>query len=286
MGSQHYISWEGSGITNVSLKLSLDNGASYPYTVVITTSESTKTYLWTIPDYPTIEAKIKIQEVGGSISDESNAKFTITPEGTAPSIEVTSPATGAQWKVADTNNITWTSSGEIPFVKIEYSKDNFVTDVNTVITSTENDGSFGWEVANDVSDTVKIRISKVGSAEVAGTSGAFGILQPRNEEGELEPGSHVLSYPSVFSPLSGGNVRIVYRLTSNTRIRLYLFDISGQVAWSRAYEPGDNGGRKGYNELTWDGGLDFGGLVGNGVYVLRVTRQGKVIGTGHIVVVD
>ena len=62
--------------------------------------------------------------------------------------------------------------------------------------------------------------------------------------------------------------------------------ISGKVTWTKKYAPRANGGRTGYNEIKWNGISDFGGYAGNGIYVYKIVSQGKVIGTGKMVVYD
>ena len=60
-------------------------------------------------------------------------------------------------------NITWaTSSGTIPNVKLEYSADEFVNDINAISASAPNTGSYAWVPA--ARETFKIRISGIPTA--------------------------------------------------------------------------------------------------------------------------
>ena len=76
-----------------------------------------------------------------------------------PSITVLTPNGGEEWRVGSTQEITWSSVNVDGDIQIRYSKDNFVSDFHTITPSTENNGSFMWEIPEDESETVRIRIS-------------------------------------------------------------------------------------------------------------------------------
>ena len=80
------------------------------------------------------------------------------PKEVTPSLTLTSPNGGEVWVVGTDRNISWTSTGAIANVKLEYSKDNFVN-ATTIIASTPNDGTHSWTIPNDPSITVKVRVS-------------------------------------------------------------------------------------------------------------------------------
>jgi hypothetical protein len=84
-----------------------------------------------------------------------NEIYRYTPER---DITVTSPNGGENLFVGDTFEITWTSEGDIDFVKIEYSVNNGI-DWTEIKASTYNDGSYDWIVPNDISDQCQVRIS-------------------------------------------------------------------------------------------------------------------------------
>ncbi len=94
-------------------------------------------------------------------------------------------------------------------------------------------------------------------------------------------------YPTPFSPLTkGGEAIISYELNVDAPISIYMYDIAGEVVWTRKFGSRTEGGRAGYNEVKWNGITDFGGYAGNGIYVYRIVSQGKLIGTGKLVVYD
>jgi hypothetical protein len=65
---------------------------------------------------------------------------TITPSLIPKTITITSPNGGENWIVGSNQIITWTSSGTVGNVRIEYSTNNGAS-WSTVIGSTANDGS-------------------------------------------------------------------------------------------------------------------------------------------------
>jgi outer membrane protein assembly factor BamB len=62
--------------------------------------------------------------------------------------------------------ITWEWTGAIDNVKIEYSTDGFVSDINTIVDSTLCDGAFHWAPPDLNTDTFRIRISNVDNPSV------------------------------------------------------------------------------------------------------------------------
>src|SRR5439155_20479600 len=103
---------------------------------------------------------------------------------------LSAPNGAEEWVVGSTRKITWTTTGStIANVKLEYSKDNFAT--ATVITaSTPNASFYNWLVPNDISGTVKIRLSDTndpGTNDVSDATlkikGGFAVTAPNGGEG-------------------------------------------------------------------------------------------------------
>jgi hypothetical protein len=91
-------------------------------------------------------------------------------------ITVTSPGSGESWQVNSSQTITWTSTGGVGDVKIQYSLNNGC-DWFTITSSTENDGSFPWTVPDAVSNKSLIRVSETDGVP-SGTSAMFSIVLP------------------------------------------------------------------------------------------------------------
>jgi endonuclease/exonuclease/phosphatase family metal-dependent hydrolase len=81
-GSTQSITWSATGVTNVKLEYTLDGTA---WSVITSsTSASTGSYAWTVPNSASTAAKVRVSDASNSaISDTSNGTFTITvPTGT------------------------------------------------------------------------------------------------------------------------------------------------------------------------------------------------------------
>jgi len=130
-------------------------------------------------------------------------------------------------------------------------------------------------------DTYALRITAVNVLGNSATgTGAFKV-----DSGAADViGGGALPYPNPFDPDQGA-AEIGYQLSADANVSIYIFNSVGQRIWKSEYSAGSNGGRAGYNFVTWDGMSDFGSVVGNDVYFIRVISGGKVIGRGKIAVV-
>src|SRR5439155_16678256 len=90
---------------------------------------------------------------------------------------LTSPNGGEQWTVGSVHPVTWTSTGSVANVKLEYSKDDFVTST-VIVASTPNTGSYTWTVPDAISATVKVRVSDVTDPEAKDLSDATFKITP------------------------------------------------------------------------------------------------------------
>ena len=85
--------------------------------------------------------------------------FTTTLPIFAQTITVTSPDGDEIWEVGSTQTITWTSTGTVGKVKIEYSTDNGISWKN-VKASTDNTGSYSWTIPDDPSTNCLVKVSE------------------------------------------------------------------------------------------------------------------------------
>ncbi|MCE1190082.1 MAG: T9SS type A sorting domain-containing protein [Ignavibacteria bacterium] len=95
----------------------------------------------------------------------------ITTGGTTASITVTAPNGGENLTVAATQNITWTSTGTIANVKIDYTTDNG-TSWAAVVASATNNGTYAWTVPNTPSTQCKVKVSDASNSSVFDASNA------------------------------------------------------------------------------------------------------------------
>ncbi len=94
--------------------------------------------------------------------------------GGTSSLSVSSPNGGESWLIGSAQNITWSTTGTVGNVKIEFST-NGGTSYTTIIASTPNSGSYSWTVPNTPSTTVKVRISDVAGTVSATSNGNLTI---------------------------------------------------------------------------------------------------------------
>jgi len=119
-------------------------------------------------------AKVRLTDVARpAIVDDSNGAFSIVN----PILTISYPNGAELLSVDDVENITWTTVGSVTnSLKIEYSKDSFVTSTE-IAANVPNTGTFSWTVPNDVSATVKIKVTDNGRLQVWDKSDAnFTIL--------------------------------------------------------------------------------------------------------------
>jgi RHS repeat-associated protein len=95
---------------------------------------------------------------GSSLALQHFHRNNVLMQDLPPLIPVTSPNGGEGLLIGSTHEITWTTTGTINSVMIEYSTNNGSTWKN-IIKSTENDSIYEWEVPDDPSTDCLVRIS-------------------------------------------------------------------------------------------------------------------------------
>ncbi|MFH1444973.1 MAG: hypothetical protein ABIF08_00660, partial [Nanoarchaeota archaeon] len=97
-------------------------------------------------------------------------------------IIILSPVTGEELLSGTMYNILWESHGNLGNLRIEYSEDDFVSDIHEITPSTEDDDVFEWLVPDDPSLTVNIRITSLFHEKFYGVSeGYFTIINSEPE---------------------------------------------------------------------------------------------------------
>ena len=190
VGSTQNITWNRTGsIANVGLAYSTDGGFSYPNTITTSTDATTGTYAWTIPDSIGIQLRVRVMNtLDATVYSASAANFTIKG-----SLTVTSPSGGEAWVVANSYNITWTKTGTISTVKLEYSTDAFSDELQTVQITPSVDATLGtpysWTIPDAISSTVKVRVTNNADTTVKSISatnfkieGSFTVTSPHGGE--------------------------------------------------------------------------------------------------------
>jgi subtilisin family serine protease len=182
--------------------------------------------------------------------------------GGTDSITVTSPNGGESWTAGSVHNITWTSSGSVGNVKIQYSTNNGGS-WSTVVSATANDGSYAWTVPAVSSTQCLVRISQVSSGSPSDSSNA------------------------VFSITSGGTPTI-----SLGRTNLYFTSLSNGVQTGSQSVLVNNSGT---GTLNWSASVDASWIslspasgTGEGQVTVSVSPAGLAAGSysGVVLVSD
>jgi len=95
-------------------------------------------------------------------------------------LTTTSPNGGESWLGGSSQNITWTTTGTIANVKIEYST-NGGSSYTTIVASIANTGTFAWTVPNTASANCLVRISEAASgtpSDVSDSVFAISVTPP------------------------------------------------------------------------------------------------------------
>lgn len=153
-GTTQTITWSASGITNVKIEYTINNGITW--NIITSSTPSTGFYTWVqVPNTPSTNCKVRISDEQGSPSDDSDNLFSITP---APSIVVNSPNGGEVWTSGTSQKIKYTSVN-IPNVKIEFTTDGGAN-WTTITNSTPSIGEYVWDnIPNVNSYQCKVKIS-------------------------------------------------------------------------------------------------------------------------------
>jgi hypothetical protein len=173
--SNQSINWTtGGSIPNVNLQYSTDGGTNW--ISIVNNISNTGTYAWTVPNITSTQTRVRVQNAANtSIFDISNANFTIN---FVNPLTITSPNGGENWTGYSNQNITWTTSGSIPNVNLEYST-NGGSNWIAIISNLVNNGTYSWSVPNiATNNSCRVRVFNSSNTSVNDASNAnFTITQ-------------------------------------------------------------------------------------------------------------
>ena len=151
------------------IEVSTNNGTSWS-TIIGSTPSSTGSYPWTIPNSPSTQCKVRLTDVADtSIKSTSSNTFIIAP---VPTITITSPNGGENWKIGDADTVRWTSS-DVTNVMIEYTTDNGISWTTITASTSASAESYIWTIPNTPSVNCKVRISDFGNAGTNSSSNSL-----------------------------------------------------------------------------------------------------------------
>lgn len=168
-GTNQNITWNSNGIANIKIEYSADNGTNWNL-VTASTPAASGNYIWTVPNNPTTQAKVRISNTANlGMNDISDNVFTIY----TPSISVLSPNGGEKLKIGSQTNITWISTG-ISKVVLKFRTSEMPPDTwNIISTVNAHLGLYSWTIPNKQSKQCLLRIEDEDDNSVSDQSDAF-----------------------------------------------------------------------------------------------------------------
>jgi len=174
-GTSHNITWTASGITNVKIEFTTNNGNNW--NPIVLSYPNAGSYEWSVPNINSTQCKVRISDASdGAPYDESNASFSVSP---IQSLTVIYP-NGGEVIVAGTEfNILWASSG-IEKVKIEYTINNGIRpeDWYVLVDSIPSTGSFTASFSIPTNQ-YRIKISDAGDGSPSDQSNGVFTISPQ-----------------------------------------------------------------------------------------------------------
>ncbi|UCH97903.1 MAG: hypothetical protein JSV88_13900, partial [Candidatus Aminicenantes bacterium] len=246
VGSAYNITWTSTVIIgDLKIEYSTDNGTWWS-TIVVST-ENDGSYTWTVPDNLSDNCLVRISGIDWdeNPSDVSDAPFSIVPSS-SPTIAITSPNGGERLTVGAIHKITWTSTGNVGNVKIEYSSNND-NSWEKIVASWPNNGSYDWTVPDNPSDNCLVRVSETEGESSDVSNEVFSIVLPPsitvispngNESWEIGS-SHNITWTSAGNV---GDVKIEYS-TDNGASWITIVvstDNDGNYTWTVPDNSSDN----------------------------------------------
>ena len=166
-GSHHLINWIASQtIRNVSLAYRCED--SLQWNTINSSTPNDGSFDWSIKSsVPSGLFRIRINSVDDtSIADISDSAFTIMGK----SIQLTSPNGNEIWNVGMIKNITWSSTDNINYVKLEYSRDSGASWI-VIQQSKDNTRSYQWKIpAMSSSNLCFIKVSETENSLISDIS--------------------------------------------------------------------------------------------------------------------
>jgi len=172
--NQIQIQWYANNISNLKIDYSLNGGSTW-------ISESTSydatlgTYLWTVPNSPSTQCKIKLTDAANTNHFIVSNIFTIKP---LPVIQIVSPNGGEQIEGGVTYEIVWTGSNIDNGLNVKYSTDGGLNWLYIgSVQGTTSGGSYFWQVPYVVSSNVLIKLELWNNSNINDVSDAVFTLQ-------------------------------------------------------------------------------------------------------------
>ncbi len=219
VGTDQCIEWETTGtVGNVRIEFSADNGATW--LIIVDSTPNDTIYCWTVPNMVSSQCLVRVSESAGGPSDTCDDAFKTIATGTA--IELLTPNGGESWQAWIQKEITWSNTGNVGAVRIEYTNDNGAS-WNVIRSATPNDGSHLWYPPSPLSTQCRIRIREASDLvpvdisdttfSITGVPPTLTVLSPNGGESLLSGNPYSITWSSSGTV---GDVMIEYSTSSGS----------------------------------------------------------------------
>ncbi|NQU17682.1 MAG: hypothetical protein HQ564_06400 [Candidatus Saganbacteria bacterium] len=206
--------------------------------------------------------------------------------GSTPEVRVISPNGSENWQEESSQTITWNASSEssdITSIDLSYSTDGG-SNYTAITTGLSNSGSYSWTLPK--ADSTQARVKVVANSPSSTSSDESDSDFTISSKNVRLLGA-VMTYPIKIRPMQGETTKIAYHLSTQADIKILLISKYGRVHTAYSAAAGAEGGQAGYNEISVNGNSFItNGYLPNGVYMIKLISQNKVIGSGHLVILD
>ncbi len=269
-GSTHPIRWTATGVANIDIQYSTDNGNSWTG-IALNVDASLGVHNWAnVPQTPGDECLLRIKDSNiGQIFDNSDGVFTII------GIILTAPLGGESWLVGSAQQITWEST-EVSMVNIYISFDNGAAWELLTSDYPASAGFYSYNVPDNPTTTLLVRIMDSRNSSLFGLSPGTititGLLltSPVGGEEWMIGTTQNITWQSVGS----GNLKIEYSTDSGTSWITIMSNTSsapGAYSWEIPNTPGNKCIAR-LTELVQDGFIaaspDNFTITGEGIFVV------------------
>ncbi|MCU0608054.1 MAG: GPI anchored serine-threonine rich family protein, partial [Candidatus Edwardsbacteria bacterium] len=143
-----------------------------------------------------------------------------------PSITVTAPDGGESWPATTARSVTWTTTGLMASVNIDYST-NGGGEWTRIVSGTANDGQYAWTVPDVLSSDCRVRVSDGDGDPSDASDASFAITAAPAE---------TVSTPAVPGGPSAGGPGVSYTFTAGGAASSLGHDVQYKFSWGDGSE--------------------------------------------------
>ncbi len=184
---------------------------------------------WTIPNVDSNQCFVRITSASGSVSDTSDAVFTIVP---FPVLTVTSPNGGESMAVDSGQTITWDEDFYAGNIRLQlYKNSGYVRDISPGLLPV-TDGSYNWTVPNDLTGGLdyQVRIVSESGAVEDYSDSTFAIRHPYSL-GLNQPDFNGDDKPDILMRHYGSGSNLVWFMNGAVKIDKAWLEVVTDPNW-------------------------------------------------------